>query len=152
VKKIMCLSVPHLRKYHLSSLTTVCGIIYRSFEFVEINKNKMTRSVSIATDSWLDGWGSVLGSGKRLRHFLQGPDWLSGSISVLSDMYRGLFSSGVKRMRPEAVVEFRNCGVYLHSSYVSMAWCLIKLKNNFMLPLLRMEKSDGLHNKSSAFP
>jgi hypothetical protein len=40
--------------------------MYRSFEFAEINMNKMTWSVSIATDYWLDGWGSVLGSGKKL--------------------------------------------------------------------------------------
>jgi hypothetical protein len=49
-------SVNHLGKYRRSSLTMVRGIMYRSFEFVYLNIEKMTRSFGIAT-----GYGRAAG-------------------------------------------------------------------------------------------
>jgi hypothetical protein len=73
-------------------------------------------SVGISTGYGMDGWGSILESGKRFFSILQRPDSIWGSPNLLSNTRIGAHSQGLKQPGREAdhvlpsSVEIKNGG------------------------------------------
>jgi hypothetical protein len=96
-------------------------------------------SVGMTTGYGLDGRDSIPGTGKRFFSIPQRTDWLWGPPNLLSDGYRGALYLVVKRPgretdhSPPSSVEVKNGGAIppLLYTYVFMACCLIKHRNNF---------------------
>jgi hypothetical protein len=83
-------------------------------------------SVGIATDYWLDNWGSIPGGGWEFFSFTLCPDRLWGPPSLLSSGYQEALSLGVKRPgleadhSPPSGAEVKECmELYLHSPNMS---------------------------------
>jgi hypothetical protein len=90
-------------------------------------------SVCTATGYGLDGRGAVPGRGKTFFSTPQPLNQLWGPPSLLSNGYRGVwpFPQGMKLITHfHLAPRSRMVEQYLHYPHVSMAWCLIKHRDN----------------------
>jgi hypothetical protein len=83
--------------------------------------------------------GSIPGGGWEFFSSPPRPERLWGPASLLSNGYQGLFLWGVKRPgrkadhSPPSSAEVKNGAIPLLPQYAFMAWCLVKVQDNFYL-------------------
>jgi hypothetical protein len=92
--------------------------------------------------NWLRAGVSIPGMGREFFFSSPRPDLLWGPPNLLSDVYRGAISPGIKRPgreanhSPSSSTEFKNAWSYtsIHTN-IFMAWYFIKPRDNFTFTL-----------------